>query len=231
MDSHVDHVTPDAAGCTAAEHSGINRRKFVMFGGAAIATSAVIAACKGATPPVSVAPPTSATTVLVGSPRDLALLNTAISLEALAQAVYTEVVAGTLVTTSTTQDLLKLFQTQHGEHQDELTRTVSAAGGKPFTQANPVIMAQVVQPRLAALKTEADVVSLAYDLEHMLAATCQAGVGTFDHATLNTLLIQIGAIEARHCALWSIISGKSTSGTPDGAFEADQDAVSAGTGI
>jgi len=211
--------------------NGVNRRRFVMFGGVAVATTAVISACRGATPPVSVAPPTTSTTVLIGSPKDLALLNTAISLEILAQNVYTQILAGTLVTDPTTQDLLKLFQAQHGQHQDELTRTVQAAGGTPFTKPNPVIMAQVVQPRLAALSSQADVVTLAYDLEHMMSATCQAGVGMFDHATLNTLIIQIGAIEARHTALWSILSAKSTTGTPDGAFQTDQDAVSPGTGL
>ncbi len=211
--------------------SAINRRRFVMFGGVAVATSAVVAACKGATPPVSAAPPTTSTTLLVGSPRDLAILNTAISIEVLAQAVYAKVLSGTLVTTPATLDLVKLFQSQHAQHQDLLTRTTKAAGGTPFTQPNPVIMAQVVNPRLAALSSEADVVSLAYDVEHLLSATCQADVGMFDHASLNTLISQIGGIEARHVAVWSMISAMSATGTPDGAFQADQDAVSPGTGV
>jgi hypothetical protein len=220
MDSHLDSIW-----------GRIDRRRFVRFGGVAVATSAVIAACRGATPPVSVAPPTTTTTGLVGSTKDVAILNTAISLEAMAQAAYTQILNGSLVQTPYTLDIMKLFQNQHSQHQDLLTRTTRAAGGKPVTQANAVIMAQVVQPQLAALKTEADVVNLAYTIEHLLSATCQADVGLFDASMLNMTISQIGAVEARHVALFAIISNKSATGTPDNSFQVDTDAVSPGVGV
>ncbi|HEX3425674.1 MAG TPA: ferritin-like domain-containing protein [Acidimicrobiales bacterium] len=228
MDSH--HLAHRSASAEA-RGAGVDRRRFVMLGGATVAGTALIAACKGATPPVSVAPASTTTTMLLGSSKDLAILNTAISIEAVAQSMYNTILGGTLVSTASTLDLLKLFQSQHAQHQDLLTRTVRGAGGTPVTQANPVIMAQVVQPQLTKLASESDVVNLAYTVEHLLASTCQASIGALDHPTLNTTMAQIGGNEARHVALWAIVSNKSAMGTPDGPFGVDSDAVSPGIGI
>jgi len=210
---------------------GINRRRFFRLGGAAVAASAVIAACKGATPPVSVTPATTTTTILMATPTDAAILRTAESIEVLLQSVYGTFISGGLVKTPATLDLIKLFQSQHMQHQSLFDRTARGAGATPFTQSNPVLMQQLVQPRLAALTTEADVVTLAYDLEHMASATFQANIGKVSHPALNTDFAAVGATEARHVALWAIISAKSTTGTPDNAFQVDTDAVAGGTGV
>jgi hypothetical protein len=79
--------------------------------------------------------------------------------------------------------------------------------------------------------TEADVVSLAYDLEHLASATYQSDIGTFANPKFNTVAASVGATEARHVALLAVISNKSATGTPDGAFQVDQDAVNPGTGV
>ncbi|MDQ6618002.1 MAG: ferritin-like domain-containing protein [Actinomycetota bacterium] len=209
----------------------INRRRVLMFGGAAVATSAVLAACKGATPSATVVPPTSASTAIAVSAKDITILRTASSIEALAVAVYTTVTKSGLVKTTATLDLLKLFQTQHGQHGDLFQRATRTAGGTAFTDANPVLMQQVVQPRLAALKTEADVVNLAYDLEHLASATHQGDIGMFDNLKFNTSVASVGATEARHVALLAVISGKSATGTPDNAFQSLQDQVKPGIGV
>jgi hypothetical protein len=146
---------------------GINRRRVLMFGGVAVATSAVVAACKGATPSASVVPATTTSTAVVGTAKDVAIFRTASSIEALAVSVYATALKSGLVKTTTTSDLMKLFQSQHSQHGDLFQRSTRTAGGTAFTDPNPVLMQQVVQPRLAALKTEADVVNLAYDLEHL----------------------------------------------------------------
>jgi hypothetical protein len=210
---------------------GIHRRQVLMFGGVAVATSAVLAACKGATPSVTAVPATTTSTAVAGTVKDVAILRTASSIEALAVSVYATAISSKLVTTSTTLDLIKLFQSQHSQHGDLFQRATRTAGGTPFTDANPVLMQQVVQPRLAALKTEADVVSLAYDLEHLAAATYQADIGSFDNAKFNTTVASVGATEARHVALLAVLGGKSATGTPDNAFQVDQDAVNPGTGV
>ncbi|MDQ1401671.1 MAG: hypothetical protein QOK20_3603 [Acidimicrobiaceae bacterium] len=209
----------------------MSRRRVLMFGGAAVATSAIFAACKGATPSVSVVPPTTLVTVPQGTAKDVAILRTASSIEALAVAVYTAAIKTGLVKTAATLDLIKLFQSQHNQHGDLFQRSTRTAGGTAFVDPNPVLMQQVVQPRLAALKTEADVVSLAYDLEHLASATYQADIGMFDNVKFNTTVASVGATEARHVALLAVISNKSATGTPDGAFQTDGDQVNAGTGV
>ncbi|MDQ1391404.1 MAG: hypothetical protein QOF30_381 [Acidimicrobiaceae bacterium] len=209
----------------------MSRRRVLMFGGVAVASSAIFAACKGATPSVSVVPPTTAVTVAQGTAKDVAILRTASSIEALAVAVYASAIKSGLVKTPATLDLIKLFQSQHNQHGDLFQRSTRTAGGTAFIDPNPVLMQQVVQPRLAALKTEADVVVLAYDLEHLASATYQADIGMFDNVKFNTAVASVGATEARHVALLAVISNKSATGTPDGAFQTDTDAVTAGTGV
>jgi hypothetical protein len=210
---------------------GIHRRRVLMFGGAAVATSAVFAACKGATPSAVVTPATTTSTAAPGTVKDATILRTASSIEALAVAVYAQAISSGLVKTAAIVDLIKLFQSQHNQHGDLFQRATRTAGGVAFTDANPVLMGQVVQPRLAALKTEADVVGLAYDLEHLASATYQAGIGTFDNAKFNTTLASVGATEARHVALLAVLGGKSATGTPDNAFQVDPDAVKPGIGV
>lgn len=233
----IDHlVSGEGAALASATKSdivlgGIHRRRVLMFGGVAVATSAVLAACKGATPSVAVVPATTTSTALVGTVKDVGILRTASSIEALAVAVYAAAISSKLVTTSATLDLIKLFQSQHSQHGDLFQRATRTAGGTAFTDANPVLMQQVVQPRLAVLKTEADVVSLAYDLEHLASATYQSDIGTFDNLKFNTTVASVGATEARHVALLAVLGGKSATGTPDNAFQSDQDAVNPGTGV
>ena len=233
----LDHlVSGDGAGLPADVKAdvllgGIPRRRVLMFGGVAVASSAVIAACKGATPSVQVVPATTTSSAFPASTKDATILRTASSLEALAVAVYTKALAAGLVKTTTTSDLLKLFQSQHSQHGDLFQRATRTAGGMAFTDPNPVLMQQVATPRLAALTTEADVVALAYDVEHLLAATYQSDIGTFDNPKFNTTTASVGATEGRHVALLAVISNKSATGTPDGAFQVDTDAVKPGTGV
>jgi hypothetical protein len=209
---------------------GLNRRRFLLFGGTAIATSAVFAACKGAIPSKATVPAAPATTAPTGSAKDITILRTASSIEALAVDVYGKAITSGLVKTPAVVSFAKLFQSQHQQHADLFERSTKNAGGTPFTMPNPVLMAQV-QPRLAALRTELDVVTLAYDLEHLAAATYQGDIGLFDNPRFNTTIASVGSTEARHVALLAVVSGKSATGTPDNAFQADQDAVKPGTGV
>jgi hypothetical protein len=213
---------------------GLNRRKFLMFGGASVLSSAVFAACKGASGGAVSAAPTTAgptTTSLSGLANDLTILRTAASIEALAVMVYDTAIKGGLVKNPAVTTLAKLFQSQHVQHGELFNRTAQNAGGTAFTDPNPVLLAQVVQPRLAALKTEMDVVNLAYDLEHLASATYQNDVGMFHNLKYNVTVASVGGTEARHVALLAVISGKSATGTPDNAFQVSTDAVKPGTGV
>ena len=213
---------------------GLNRRKFLMFGGAGVLSSAVFAACKGASgSPVSASATTAGptTTSLSGLANDLTILRTAASVEALAVMVYETAIKSGLVRTAAITAMAKLFQSQHVQHGELFNRSAQSAGGTAFTDPNPVLLAQVVQPRLAALKTEMDVVNLAYDLEHLASATYQNDVGLFHNPKYNVTVASVGGAEARHVALLAVIGGKSATGTPDNGFQADADAVKPGTGV
>src|ERR1700738_4229536 len=125
----LDHlVSEGGAGRTTALVGGINRRQVLLFGGAGVAMTAVIAACKGATPSPSAVPATTTSTAINGSTTDVALLRTASSIEALAVSAYTTALKTGLVTTTTTSDLLKLFQSQHSQHGDLFQRSTRTAG-------------------------------------------------------------------------------------------------------
>lgn len=210
---------------------GLNRRKFLMFGSTAVLSSAVFAACKGATPAVVATPATSSTTAAVGSAKDITILRTASSIEAVAVALYDQILKGGLIKNPAIVDAAKLFQSQHVQHGELFQRSTKAAGGTPLADANPVLMQQVVQLRLATLQSEADAVSLALDFEHLAAATYQTNIGTFEHGKWNATVAGVGATEARHVALLAVLSATSATGTPDDAFQKDVDAVKPGTGV
>lgn len=215
------------------EARGPDRRRFLMFGGVSVLSSAVLAACAGASSGVKAAPTTGPTSTAAQTPsaKDVTLLRTAMSIEALAVSVYDKAIKGGLVTTPAVLALIKAFQSHHKDHGELFGRNITGAGGTPFADPNPVLLQQVVTPRLAALKSEMDVINLAYDVERLAAATCQADIGMFDNRKYNVATASVGGAEARHVALLAVLNTRSATGTPDGAFQTDQDAVNPGTGV
>ena len=215
----------------AARHDwlsgGLSRRKLLQFGSVTVLASAVFGACSGSAEKVVTAATT--TTTVPGSAGDVTILRTASSLEALAVSVYQKILDSGLVKTASIQAAMQLFQTQHGQHGDLFQRSTINAGGHPFTDPNPVLMQQLATPRLAALKSEADAISLAYDLENGAADTYQSNVGFFADKALNTTVMQVGGIEARHVAILASAINKPV--PTDGAFQALKSAVASGTGV
>jgi hypothetical protein len=204
------------------------RRRLLKFGSVGVLASAALAACgSSGTSTSTSAGPTTTTRPLSAS--DIAILRTANSIEALAVEVYQKALDSGLVTTASALAAIRLFQGQHTEHGSLFSRTTIAAGGQPFTTPNPALQQQVVAPRLAALKTETDVLTLAYDVENLAAETYQSNVGAFADPSLNTTIMQVGGIEARHVAVWAASTGKPAE--PDGAFQAVTNAVAPGTGV
>jgi ferritin-like protein len=207
---------------------GLSRRQLLTLGSATVLTSAVFGACASNGASVATTA-TSTTTTLPGSQMDVTILRTASSIEALAVAVYQKAIDSGLIKTQVLQTAAQLFQTQHSQHGDLFQRATTDAGGQPFTDPNPVLMQQLIAPRLAALKAESDVVGLAYDLESLAADTYQSNVGSFANKGLNATIMQVGGIEARHVAVLAPAINKPV--PPDGAFQAARSAVAAGTGV
>jgi Ferritin-like domain len=203
--------------------NGVDRRRFIRLGGVTAATGAIVAAC------VSDDETESAddTDNRPGSEKDATILRTASSIEAFAVEVYDTAIESDLVTTRTIGDALKLFQSQHQEHGALFEAETENAGGEPFTDANPVLLDQLM-PTIGVLDSETGVLQLAYDLEVVAAHTYQANVGSFDDENLNQALMSVGGVEARHAALLAASLGLPS---VPAAFQGTEEALASGTGI
>ncbi|MBW3555732.1 MAG: ferritin-like domain-containing protein [Actinobacteria bacterium] len=210
---------------------GLNRRRFIQFGGLTVATAAVFAACgtddsdtakkpageKGEAPKTSPAE----------AQGDIQILRTASSLEVLAVDVYEKAIQSGLVLTPAVGDAAMLFQSQHREHAELFQGATKKLGGKPMTDPNPVV-AQSLEGPIAALKDETSVIQLALMLEQAAAATYQSSVGQFKDVKLNQAVMSVGGVEARHAA---ILAGVLKQPQVPKAFQTKDGAVAAGTGV
>jgi hypothetical protein len=132
-----------------------------------------------------------------------------------------------LVTTPAVADAAKAFMSQHKDHAEAFEALTKRLGAKPYTEANPAVTQQL-QPRIAALKAERDVIALALDLERSAAATYLASVGTFADLSLNEVIMSVGGVEARHAAVLAGVLGQPAI---PAAFAATTGAVPPGTGL
>jgi rubrerythrin len=132
-----------------------------------------------------------------------------------------------LVTTPAVTDAARVFMDQHKDHAATFEALTKKLGGEPFTTANPAVTQQL-QPRIAGLGNERDVLALALDLERAAAATYVAAVGTFGDTSLNEVVMSVGGVEARHAAVLAGILGQP--GVP-AAFAGTTGAVAPGTGL
>lgn len=192
------------------------RRQLFKMGGATIIGAAVLAACGSDDDEGS-----GATTTTAGgtdSSMDLPLARTAASLEKLAVDVYQVGIDSGLVTTAAIADAATLFQQHHREHLDALNGAIRAAGGEEVTVQNEAVFDALVAPAVAAAKSEADIVKLAYDLESAAAQTYSYAGGALSVPALRSTIMTIGGIEARHAAVLQIAAqaAKPADVFPDG---------------
>ncbi|MGE3587798.1 MAG: ferritin-like domain-containing protein, partial [Ilumatobacteraceae bacterium] len=206
MSRFLDRESRTQEESSAALLGGLTRRSLFRIGGVSIAGAALLAACGGdddtattsGSTATTMAPGTTmapATTVAMSS--DVIMLRTISSLENLAVAAYQIAIDSGLVTTSAVGDAAKLFQSHHMEHAQFFQAATTNAGGEPFTDPNPAVLAQL-QPTIDALQDEQGVVQLALDLERAAAASYQSGVGVVMDTSLNKALMSVGGVEARH---------------------------------
>ena len=199
---------------------GANRATWVKVGGVAVLTSAVLAACGDQSPaaaPATTAPPEGATTTLAGGSRvdasDLTIMRFAASLENLAVAAYEQ--AAPLVTTPMLLTLAQLFQSHHKDHAKLFNGQLTANGQKAFTEPNSVLLANF-KPKIDALKTEADVLRFAQELEVAAASTYFSNVGVLKGEKLGYAAMTIGGSEYRHAALLAMVNGTPIASTKAG---------------
>lgn len=209
--------------------SGVNRRRFMQIGGVSVLSAAVLAAC-GKDDKKSSSGSTGKSGGSKGSDSDIAILRTASSLEHVAIDVYQKAIdnAGALGISAGVADVAKLFQSQHKDHAGLFEGATKEAGGDPFTTANPAVL-DSLKGRIAALKSEMDVIVLARDLENVAAATYQSTVGAYDNLAYNAASMSVGGVEARHAAVLNgVLKADAFSSK---AFHTTTGAVAVGTGL
>lgn len=184
------------------------RRQALKLGGGVVIGAAVLAACgsddddgnMGASTSDDSAPASGGGSGDAAE-LDLTLLRTATSLEIAAVNTYQAAIDSGLVTTQAIADAAVLFQEQHQEHADLLSTATEDAGGEAYTDPNPYIQENVIDPALAALTDETSVVSFALDLENVAAQTYAFAAGALSTPAYRQAIMTIGGVEARHAAV------------------------------
>jgi hypothetical protein len=214
---------------------GLGRRRFLELGGVAVATSAIFAACGARSKTTSVTTSTtSAPSTSVGTAAtDITALRTASSLEALAVDTYQKALGTGLMTTATTVAAARSFLEQHRQHASAFEAATTRAGGQPYSRPNPVVSAQAIAPALAKVKTENDLVTLAYMLESAASQTYQSAIGQMSKATYNSALASVLGVESRHQALLGLVLANTTTypSYPANGFQTEDNAVKIGVGV
>jgi Ferritin-like domain len=201
----------------------ITRRRFLQIGGT-VSIGAVLAACIGGDDSKGSRDSSGGAG---GRRADVTNTRTLSSVEAAAVVVYTTGLDSGLLTMPAVADLAELFHAHHREHAALFQSTTDDLGGAPFTDPNPVVMGQL-QPALDGLRDEASVVTLALDVETILAETYQATMGAFADKSFNVAAMSVGGAEARHAAAWAQVLGQPPA---PAAFQATERAVPSGNGV
>jgi len=220
----------------------LHRRRFLQVGAVSILSAAVLAACSKPSRAAGGGRPTTTTTDAAGNAADITILRTASSIEHFVVALYVTAAGSGVVTTADLADTAKYFADQHSEHAAAFEAATTRAGGDPFTQANPVLAGELAA-RIQGLRTERDVVQLAYEVERAMVATFTDAAGTFADGTLDATVMSVGAVEARHVAVLSMIlagrvpgipvlpPGPGPEAFPPAGFETGAGAIVPGTGV
>jgi hypothetical protein len=127
----------------------------------------------------------------------MVLAKTAASLEALAVATYQTAAGSGLVTTPAVGEAAKLFMDHHQQHLDAINKGT----GVNYTTPNAAVKAALVDPAVAAAKTETDILNLAYMLEDAATQTYVFAAGALSTPELRSTIMTIGGTEAKHKAI------------------------------
>ena len=185
------------------------RRQLFKIGGATIMGAAVLAACgdddEGGSSDGGEGDGTP-TTAEPDPAMDLPLVRTAASLEKLAVDTYQTAIDTGVVTTAGIAQAATLFQAHHQDHLDALNAAVKDLDGEEVTEANEAVFRALIEPAVAAAATEADLVTIALDLESAAAQTYAYAGGTLTDPALRSTIMTIGGIEARHAAVLQVVA-------------------------
>lgn len=196
-----------------------NRRGFLRLGGTVALGTVVLAACGNGDDGESGAGATTTEPAEAGGGnQDLALARTAASLEVLAVNTYTTAIDSGLVKNKAVADAAKLFRDHHQAHADALNGAIEQAGGQKVTEQNQAVFDALVAPAVQKAKAEADVATLALDLESAAAQAYTFAASQLSTPQLRSTIMTIGGIEARHAAILRVVAlgGQPPEVFPDG---------------
>jgi len=199
MDPSTPVPEPDAGAKTA-----FTRRGVLTAAGASLIAAAVLAACGDDGEALSQSGQAPTTTGLPArTVDDAVLLRTCSSLEHLIVETYDQLIGLGVLKDPLAQNVT-LLRAHHDAQAKRFESTTTTAGGQPFTEANPVIKKNVVDPGIKLIKDNGnkpnDVASFMHGLEELAAGTYQSFVPQLTKPQLRQSVMSVGAISARQAA-------------------------------
>ncbi|WP_374629201.1 ferritin-like domain-containing protein [Frankia sp. AgPm24] len=135
---------------------------------------------------------------------DIAILQTAASIENLAVSTYTTALTLPFIGGTMANGVVKAFamktMAQHAEHAQAFNAAVVKLGGREQNGPDPKYAA-VVKAAVPTIKGPGDVVALAITLEDVAAQTYTRNVSQVGTSMLRMLLGSVAAVEAQHRAV------------------------------
>ncbi len=149
---------------------------------------------------------------------DVAILQTAASIENLAVSTYKTALTLPFIGGAEANGVVKAFSmktmTQHTEHAAAFNAAAVRLGGKAQTAPDPKY-AKVVAAAVPTIKGPGDVVSLAITLEDVAAQTYTKNVSQVGSSMLRQLFGSVAAVEAQHRAILLAVSALLSGGAAD----------------
>lgn len=180
-----------------------DRRGFLTLGGATIAMGAVVAACGSGVsddslPVTGTLPPQpTESTVPVGTTNDITMLRTAQSIEALAAQTYRDVIESGQVTSPEARQAAQRIADAHETRVGLVGDLVSSVGGAPYTQPNPFLLENVVNPELELMASADDALGLLLTVENLTSQTEVYAAESLSTAQLRSSIVALGSSSAR----------------------------------
>ena len=158
------------------------------------------------------------TTVFADSSSDVAMLQTAASIENLAIAVYNKALTLPASVNGAGNPVIAAFVTttikQHTDHLAAFNAAAMALGGQAQTKIDQPVYDAVVTPALGGIKGPGDVVGLALTLEDAAAQTYVKFGGAVGDANALKPFATIAPVEAQHAAVLRAVKALLDAGAP-----------------
>ncbi|OHV33952.1 MULTISPECIES: ferritin-like domain-containing protein [Pseudofrankia] len=149
---------------------------------------------------------------------DVAILQTAASIENLAVSTYTTALTLPFIGGAEANAVVKAFamttMKQHVDHAGAFNAAVVRLGGQAQSAPDPKY-AKVVEEAIPTIKGPGDVVSLAITLEDVAAQTYTKNVSQVGSSMLRQLFGSVAAVEAQHRAILLAVSALLGGGAAD----------------